>query len=55
MPKGVGSETAEPLTPVISPPTALADELEPRQEASAMQPMAAPTKNRLVVFIAEYL
>jgi hypothetical protein len=51
IPKGVGSEKDEPLTPVTSPPTAFADELEPKQEAKTMQLIAAPTKSRLFVFI----
>ena len=51
IPKGVGSEKEEPLTPVSSPPTAFAEELEPRQEARARQPMAVTVKSRLFVFI----
>jgi hypothetical protein len=51
MPKGVGSEKDVPLTPVNSPPTAFADELEPKQEAKTMQLMAAPTNSRIFLFI----
>jgi hypothetical protein len=55
MPKGTGSVNEEPLTPVSSPPTALAEELEPMQEAKAKQQIAATTKSRLFVFIIELL
>jgi hypothetical protein len=54
MPYGVGSEKEEPLEPVTSPPTAFAEELEPRQEAKTKQPRAAPTKSRLFIFILFY-
>jgi hypothetical protein len=54
IPKGVGSEKDEPLAPVTSPPVAFAEEFEPKQEAKAMQPMAAPTNSRLFVFILFY-
>jgi hypothetical protein len=51
MPKGVGSEKEEPLTPVNSPPTAFAEELPPKQEARVMQLIAAPAKSRFLLFI----
>ena len=52
MPKGVGSEKALPFTPVTSPPIALAEELEPMQDASEINIEEIIIKNaNFLIFI----